>query len=336
MARKHARPRATLHRTLAPSGRWCWECHRPLWVAYHSHRTLVTFEGSVRYTLVVRRCNHPECKAYKQPYRPEEEGFLALPASEFGLDLVAFIGARRYQEHRSLPEIHQQLQSRGVAICERSVTNLLHRYEELVALRLADHSRLQAALKEQGRVILALDGLQPDVGHEVLWVLRDCLSGQVLLAKSLLSASEADLAALIEQVKKALPVPIAGVVSDGQVSLRNAVQKALPQVPHQLCHYHYLKEAAKPILEADRHAKKELKKAVRGARPIERSLEGRSDAEAAAAQGYCQAIRSAITDDGRAPLSAPGLKLEARLRAIFDSLERSVHAVEEKGGTRPC
>jgi hypothetical protein len=25
-------------------------------------------------------------------------------------------------------------------------------------------------------------------------------------------------------------------------------------VPHQLCHFHYLREAAQPIYEADRHA----------------------------------------------------------------------------------
>jgi hypothetical protein len=195
-------------------------------------------------------------------------------------------------------------------------------------------------------VILALDGLQPDKGHEVLWVLRDCLSGAVLLAKSLLGATEEDLAPLIEQVKEALPVPIAGVVSDGQVSIRNAVKTALPGVPHQLCQYHYLKEAARPIFEADRRAKKELKKAVRGVRPIERSLQERlkkhtdaadaPDTEAVAAQGYCQAVRSAITDDGRPPLEAPGLRLQERLSAISDSLERSINTVAEKGGARPC
>jgi hypothetical protein len=38
-------------------------------------------------------------------------------------------------------------------------------------------------------VILALDGLQPDVGHEVLWVIREYLSGEVLLARSLLSGT---------------------------------------------------------------------------------------------------------------------------------------------------
>src|SRR5918998_6495318 len=95
------------------------------------------------------------------------------------------------------------------------------------------------------RVILAIDGLQPDVGHEVLWVLRDVLSGEVLLARSLLSSTQGDLAKLIGEVKGALSVPIVGVVSDGQDSLRKAVKKTLDDVPHQLCHFHYPREAAK-------------------------------------------------------------------------------------------
>ena len=67
-------------------------------------------------------------------------------------------------------------------IAERSVTNLLDRYDELLATALTDSHRLRGLLAGQGRIILALDGLQPDVGHEVLWVLRDCISGTVLLA----------------------------------------------------------------------------------------------------------------------------------------------------------
>ena len=93
---------------------------------------------------------------------------------------------------------------------------------------------------------------------------------------------------------------------------------------------HYLREAAQPIYEADRHAKKELKKRVRGVRPIERKLEGRHDAEAKAARDYCVAVRSALTDDGRPPLSAPGLVLKGRLEAVVRSLDR----VGEKRGSR--
>ena len=225
--------------------------------------------------------------------------------------------------------MHQHLLDRGVAIAPRTVLHLLERYDELLALSLTDTARLQRLPQAQGRIILALDGLQPDVGHEVLWVLRDCLSGEVLLARSLLSATQEDLAALLTEVHHALHVPIAGVISDGQLSIRRAVARAFPEVPHQLCHFHYLHEAAKPIYEADRHAKKELKKRVRGVRPIERRLEGRHDPEAAVVRGYCAAVRSALTDDGRPPLEASGLKLHDRLSAMTLSLER----VEKRG---PC
>jgi hypothetical protein len=230
-----------------------------------------------------------------------------------------------------VPEIHQELRARGLVIAERTVGHLIERYEELLTLHLTDAQRLRAGLLAAGGVVLALDGLQPDVGHEVLWVVRDCLSGEPLFACSLLSATETDLAALLREVQAALPVPILGVVSDGQHSIRRAVATALPGIPHQLCQFHYLREAARPIYEADRHAKKELKKAVRGVRPIERAVEGRTDPAAAVTRGYCLAVRSALTDDGRPPLCASGLKLHDRLSAIEASLSR----LAEKGGSPP-
>jgi hypothetical protein len=100
------------------------------------------------------------------------------------------------------------------------------------------------------------------------------------------------------------------------------VATALPQVPHQLCHVHSLREAAKPVYEADRHAKKALKKHVRGVRPIERQLDKRTDPETEVMRGYCSAVRSALTDDGHPPLAASGLKLYDRFTAISTSLER--------------
>src|SRR5262249_2728684 len=156
------------------------------------------------------------CPLYRRPIRPEAEGRLALPHHEFGLDVLATVGALRYREHKSVPEIHRSLRGRGLALAERTVTNLLDRYDELRALPVADIGRRKALFLGQGRVILAIDGLQPDVGHEVLWVIRDCLSGEVLLARSLLSATQDDLAGLLGEVKGGLGelgVPIAGVVS---------------------------------------------------------------------------------------------------------------------------
>lgn len=96
------------------------------------------------------------------------------------------------------------------------------RYDELLALWLTNRSRLKAIAKKQGRAILAIDGMQPEVGHEVLWVIRDCLSGEILLAKTLLSSRNEDLAALLLEVRGTLDVPIDGVVSDGQQSKRTS------------------------------------------------------------------------------------------------------------------
>jgi hypothetical protein len=331
MSRKHSRPAARTEHHLVTCSNQCWICGKPMWVAYTKRRKLMTLAGLIRLHLPVRRCRNPACPRYHLPYRPEAEGSYALPHGEFGLDVIARVGSLRFAHHRSVPEIQAELTRCGISICERSVTEQLYRYEELLALRLADHMRLRSILSEQGGVVLALDGLQPDVGHEVLWVLRDCISGEILLARSLLGATEADLAPLITEVRDTLPVPIHGVITDGQQSIRKAVARALPDVPHQLCHFHYLREAAKPLSEADRHAKKELKKAVRGVRPIERALEQREDEEADAVRGYCLAVRSALTDDGRPPLSASGLKLHERLTAVTDSIER----VEAKKGVFP-
>jgi hypothetical protein len=324
MSRDHPRPKAASEVRLEPLDELCRGCARRLWVAYHRTRTVATLDGLVRLRLVIRRCTNAECEFYGHSHQPEEEGAFALPQGEFGLDVIALVGALRHAHHRSVPEIHRELLGRSVAVSERTVTNLLDRYEELVSLRLSDRARLREKLGEQGRVVLALDGLQPDVGHEVLWVVRECLSGEILLARSLLSATEESLRGLLGEVVAGLEVPVAGVVSDGQHPIRRAVAGVLPGVPHQLCQFHYLREAAKEVYEADRHAKKELKKRVRGVRPIERELEGREDPEAEAVRGYCLAVRSAITDDGRAPLSASGIKLHERIEAIKGSIERVV------------
>jgi hypothetical protein len=331
VARSTARPRPTRTVALAVDRKRCPTCRHALRTDYWSCRVVTTLEGVVRVRVPVRRCHEATCPRFLRPVRPAAEARIALPHHEFGFDVIALVGTLRYAHHRSVPEIHAALAARGIAVAPRTVANLLDRYDELLALRLTDDARLRRVAAARGRVVLALDGLQPDVGNEVLWVVRDCLSDQIVRARSLLSARHQDLAGLLREATGAVGVPVAGVLSDGQHSIRKAVAVALPGVPHQLCHFHYLREAAKPVFEADRHAKKLLRSRVRGVRPLERAVEGRTDRAALATRGYCAAVRSALSDDGRPPLGAAGLRLHARLRAVAASLTR----VAKKGGSRP-
>src|SRR5215203_7291223 len=194
MPRNQRRAQAASELRLEPMDDHCPICEQKLWVAYHNTRTVATLSGLVQLRLVVRRCVNRDCELYQRSRRPEQEGAFALPQGEFGLDVIALIGALRHAEHRSVPEIHRELSGRDVAVSERTVTNLLDRYEELVALRLSENSGLREKLGEQGRAVVAIDGLQPDVGHEVLWVVRECLSGEVLLARSLLGGTQGEIA----------------------------------------------------------------------------------------------------------------------------------------------
>ena len=168
MPRRSARPRPDRTLDLPAHTRTCPACSGPLWSAATARRTVVTLEGLVRLHLQIRSCRNPGCPRHKVCLRPEQEGRFALPQHEFGLDVVATVGRLRHAEHRGVPGIHAELVRRGVPICPRSVGNLLDRYDELLALSLSDTERLRRVTAVAGRVILAIDGLQPDVGHEVL------------------------------------------------------------------------------------------------------------------------------------------------------------------------
>ena len=73
---------------------------------YDNYRTVITLKEVVQLRLKIRRCPNRECGRFQKAYRPEQENQWALPQHEFGLDVIVLVGAVRYQEHRSIPEIH--------------------------------------------------------------------------------------------------------------------------------------------------------------------------------------------------------------------------------------
>ena len=78
----------------------CPACGGRLRYRYDNRHTVTTLAGLVRLRLRIRRCENPACVRHHRPYRPEAEGALVLPQHEFGLDVIALVGALRYREHR--------------------------------------------------------------------------------------------------------------------------------------------------------------------------------------------------------------------------------------------
>lgn len=307
---------------LYPTQQTCPDCRQPMSEKYRKARYVVTLSATLQLVKHVLECQTQDCPQKGISFRPEGEGALALPHYTFGLDVVARIGELRYSNQQTVPQIASCLRRGGLSISLKEVQLLSEVFLALVETCIKDDPQIVEQLSEQGGIILAIDGVQPEKGNETLWLLRDVRSGRVLIARNLLSSGSMEISSLIREVKQ-IGVPLLGVISDKQESLCLAVEKELPGLPHQLCHYHYLRQVAQPVCEADRTLKKQLKQKVRGIREVERKVASERSDEGRVVRGYCLAIREVMRDDGKYPLEPAGITLYDKLEKIRTSIGKA-------------
>jgi hypothetical protein len=274
------------------------------------------------------RCSQPGCAFGRTVYRSAQAEARQVKGSGYGLDVVAHIGHLRFGRHRTREEIWRQLvDETAVRISERHVQNLLEVYLALLRAREQDlDARLAATVEEHGGLILSLDGLQPEQGNEQLWVVREVLGGSVLGAANLQQATAPRLEALLAPIR-ATGLPVLGVVSDAQESIRLAVAATFPGVPHQLCQYHALREAAEPLWEADRHLLVEAKAELRGLRDVEERTRRPdnpepTDAASVVVLDTVLALRQTVRERGVLPFDFAGLRALEALGDLGESLDR--------------
>ena len=274
------------------------------------------------------RCRNPECPGGRAVYRSARAEARQVKGSGYGLDVVVRIGYLRFAEHRTREEIWREFHEQTpVQLSERHVQNLLAVY--LALLRASEREpgeRLAATVEEHGGIILALDGLQPEQGNEQLWVVREVFSGAVLAAANLQQATAAHLARLLRPIQ-ATQLPVLGVVSDAQESIRLAVAEVFPGVPHQLCQYQALREAAEPLWEADRHLLVQAKQELRGLRDVEERTRRPeqpepTDPASTVVLDTVLALRQVVRERGQLPFAFAGLRVMEALGDLGTTLDR--------------
>jgi hypothetical protein len=320
-----------------PELTYCSHCGARL---AHSHpvwaKPIQSLERVEHVTSLGFRCSNPGCPFPRVVYRSAQAEARQVKGSGYGLEVVARIGHLRFSRHCTRDEIRQQLTDQTpVRISERHVQNLLEVYLALLRASQQDlRERLTTAVEAHGGLIVALDGLQPEQGNEQLWVVREVLSGAVLGAANLQQATWPMLSTLLEPIR-ASGLPVLGVVSDAQESIRLAVAAVFPGVPHQLCQYHALREAAEPLWEADRHLLVEAKQELRGLRDVEERTRRPdapepTDPASAVVLDTVLALRQTVRERGLLPLDFAGLRAMDALSDLGATLDRCL----EKRGTR--
>jgi len=345
----------------------CPTCGRMMHVCDHRYRRFHTLQGPVELLCRLDHCPDPDCPGHAKTKSPETEVTLALPKWAIGWDVFCWIGHRRCSRHMAIPLIRSELlDDYGIKLSENAIDQYIRRYQVMLAARQQDPESLRRQYAATVEIILCIDGLQPEKGHETLYVVRELTQKRVWFAEPLLSATAEEVRRLIIKAKQwaeSLGKPVALWLSDKQDAFVTGIAAEFPEVPHRYCDNHFLRDVAQPVLEADSHAKVQMRKKVRGLRTIEQAVLARPKAETrsdltpdareatvpataasvdlppavvAPADGvvldYCAAVRGILNDDQGGPLHPPGLRMAEALNEVHASLQRNLDA--QKGDSR--
>jgi hypothetical protein len=345
----------------------CPACGRRMYICDHRYRRFHTLEGPVQLICKLNHCPDPRCPGHAKTKSPELEITIAPPYWAIGWDVFCWIGHRRCSRHMAIPYIQSELlDGYGIKLSEDAIEKYIRRYQIMLAARQQDAALLRRQYESVEEIILCIDGLQPEKGHESLYVVRELTQKRVWFAESLISATADEVRRLIAQAKQwaqDLGKPVALWISDKQDAFVTGIAAEFPAVPHRYCDNHFLRDLAKPVLEADSHAKVQMRKKVRGLRGIEQSvLTHRHDSTPVEAPppgpksvvtatlvsadpspagddpagdvvlDYCVAVRGILNNDQGGPLDPPGLRMADALDEVRQSIQRNLDA--KKGDSR--
>ena len=281
------------------------------------------------------------------------------------------MGHRRFARHWSVPQIRSALaDTYQIPLSADAIEDAVRRYQTMLAARQQAPQVVAAAYRHVEALVLSIDGLQPEKGHETLYVVRELNAKRIWFAEALLSSNADEVRRLLIQARAwatQLGLPVHLWLSDKQDAFVTGIAAEFPGVPHRYCVNHFLRDLAKPMLDADSHAKVKMRSKVRGLRAIEREVlqlrrptaapavapaattpPGESpvpanqvtkDIPAAPAPpadasevvlAYCSAVRGILNDDQGGPLQPPGLRMAEALGDVRASLQRNLDA--NRGG----
>jgi len=335
-----------IRRWYRPLEHTCPECHRTLREAVAvSRRTVITLNGIIKLNHAGYRCPNVECPGHQRTYRSPVADALALPYFTFGLDIVLLVGRLHLGKHQTVDEVHEELLERlaplGVTISRREILYLFEAYCTLLraSSEAKDDGEWLAQVKKNGGIIVSVDGIQPEKGNETVYLVRDALTGRVLAAEQVTSSETAVMKALLAPVvalEVEMEVKVLGTITDAQESELQAVEQLWPQVPHQVCQFHALRDASQSAFEADKHVKtamrKKLQPKVRAVRkqlkqqiPTASPEEGR---QLTVLDEYASGMLTAFNTDGIQPFKYAAVEAADML----DEVEASLQQLEKKGG----
>ena len=177
----------------------------------------------------------------------EELARLVPAGGKFGYDVLVYVGEGFFVRCRNAKEILGELGEKNVHISVSEVTYLARKFVMYLAVA---HRKVQrktrAYLRLRGGYILHFDGTCAG-GSAHLISAVDGITKIVLENIKIPTESSAQLIPFLKSIKKAYGDPLA-VVSDMSKAIAVAIQAVFKDVPHFLCHFHFLRDLGTDLL----------------------------------------------------------------------------------------
>ena len=311
--------------------RQCPLCGRRMHTCDHRHHRVHSFQGPLHLINRLVRCPDGACPCHHRTFSPEVECTITMPWWSMDWEVFAWIGHRRFVRHWSVSQLRAELSDTyDIRLSDDTLERAIRRYQTMLAAREQDPVRLAEDYREVEDLVLSIDGLQPEKGHETLYVVRELGAKRVWFAESLLSSSEAEVRRLLVQARtwaQSLERPVRLWVSDKQEAFVKGIRTVFPGTPHRYCDNHFLRDVAKPILEADSKAKVKMRQKVRGLRTIEREILEARQARSAAPDPK----ETVPTVAASSPLDPPGAEETGDRQTPVEETREPQTPVEETG-----
>src|SRR3954469_16225005 len=213
----------------------CPVCGRRMHICDHRYRRVHTLDGPMQLVCKLNHCPDPDCPGHTKTKSPEVEATIAPPQWAIGWDVFCWIGQRRFARHWAVPQIQTELlDAYGIRPSDTAITRFTHRYQAMVAARQRAPEHLRRHYGGVDEIILSIDGLQPDKGHETLYVVRELTRKRIRFAEPLISATADEVRRLIKKARawaEALGKAVALWLSDRQDAFVTGIAAEFPEVP---------------------------------------------------------------------------------------------------------
>jgi len=226
-----------------PEVKFCTQCDISLNVLKTSERNVITMNtGPFIAHETLLHCPH-----HGETHRSEDLQLLVPFKGTYGYDVLVYVGKAMYLRTMNDQSIKKGLKLRGVKISESEIRYLGQKFIAYLTI-CHQQSQLKLRLKMalNGGYILHIDGTcEGDSPH--LFTGMDEISG-IILSSVKISEKKEKIIPFLKDIQVKYGTPLA-IVSDMGKGLIGAVEEVFPGVLFLICHFHFLRDIGKDLLD---------------------------------------------------------------------------------------